>query len=72
MKLNGKIYPVEFHVIEHPATPISGLQTCQGLHLVERVSAVDTQRGVNRFSDTSNMHVEEILKEYDVLDGIGC
>ena len=44
VKLNGKINPVEFHVIEHPATPDLGLQTCQDLHLVKRVRAVETQR----------------------------
>ena len=73
VKLKGKFHPVEFHVIEHPATPVIGLQTCNDLNLVKRVSAVDTQRDENSSSDTSNLDVNEILKKYeDVFDGIGC
>ena len=73
VKLKGKFHPVEFHVIEHPATPVIGLQTSNDLNLVKRVSAVDTQRDENSSSDTSNLDVNEILKKYeDVFDGIGC
>ena len=73
VNLKGKFHPVEFHVIEHPATPVIGLQTCNDLNLVKRVSAVDTQRVENSSSDTSNLDVNEILKKYeDVFDGIGC
>ena len=68
VKLKGKFHPVEFHVIEHLATPVIGLQTCNDLILVKRVSAVDTQRDENSSSDTSNLDVNEILKKYeDVL-----
>ena len=73
VNLKGKFHPVEFHVIEHPATPVIGLQTCNDLNLVKRVSAVDTQRDENSSSDTSNLDVNEILKKYeDAFDGIGC
>ena len=73
VKLKGKFHPVEFHVIEHPSTPVIGLKTCHDLHLVKRVSAVDAQRGKSRSNDTSHMHVEEILNRYeDVFHGIGC
>ena len=67
VKLKGKFHPVEFHVIEHLATRVTGLQTCNDNN------AVDTQRDENSSSDTSNLDVNEILKKYeDVCDGIGC
>ena len=74
VKLRGKSHPVEFQIIEHPATPVIGLQTCHELNLVKRVSSVDTQGNENLSSDTScNQDVDEILKKYeDVFDGIGC
>ncbi|KAL9987237.1 hypothetical protein ACROYT_G001509 [Oculina patagonica] len=62
----------ESKIIEHPATPVIGLQTCHDLNLVKRVSSVDTQREENLSSD-NNQDVNEILKKYeDVFDGIGC
>ena len=74
VKLRGKFHPVEFQNIEHPATPVIGLQTCHELNLVKRVSSVDTQGDENLSSDTRcNQGVDEILKKYeDVFDGIGC
>ena len=35
VKLRGKTHPVEFEIIEHPATPVTGLQTCHELNLVK-------------------------------------
>ncbi|KAL9986304.1 hypothetical protein ACROYT_G000436, partial [Oculina patagonica] len=72
VKLRGKSHPVEFQIIEHPATPVIGLQTCHDLNLVKRVSSVDTQ-GEENLSSDNNQDVNEILKKYeDVFDGIGC
>ncbi len=72
VKLRGKSHHVEFQIIEHPATPVIGLQTCHELYLVKRVSAVDTQRDGKLSSDT-NHDVYEIPKKYKYLfDGIGC
>ena len=53
MKLRGKSNPVESQIIEHPATPVSGLQTCHGLNLLKRVSSVGTQGDENLSSDTT-------------------
>ena len=74
VKLRGKSHPVEFQIIEHPATPVIGLQTCHELNLVKRVSSVDTQGDENLSSGTRcNQDVDEILKKYeDVFDGIEC
>ena len=72
VKLRGKTHPVEFQVIEYPATPVIGLQTCHELNLVKRVSAVDT-KGEENLSNDTNQDVNEILQKYeDVFDGIGC
>ena len=71
VKLRGKTHPVEFQIIEHPATPVIGLQTCHQLNLVKRVSSVDTKREENLSNDT-NQDVNEILQKYeDVFDVIG-
>ena len=74
VKLSGNSHPVEFQIIEHPATPVIGLQTCHDLNLVQRVSSVHTQEDENLSSGTKcNQEVNEILMKYeDVLDGIGC
>ena len=74
VKLRGKSHPVEFQIIEHPATPVIGLQTCHELNLVKRVSSVDTKGDENLSSGTRcSQDVDEILKKYeDVFDGIGC
>ena len=72
VKLRGKTHPVEFQVIEYPATPVIGLQTCHELNLVKRVSSVDT-KGEENLSNDTNQDVNEILQKYeDVFDGIGC
>ena len=72
VKLRGKTHPVEFQVIEYPATPVIGLQTCHELNLVKRVSPVDT-KGEENLSNDTNQDVNEILQKYeDVFDGIGC
>ena len=62
VKLREKSHPVEFQIIEHPATPVIGLQTCHELNLVKRVSSVDTQGDENLSSGTRcNQDVDEIL-----------
>ena len=66
VKLRGKSHPVEFQIIEHPATPVIGLQTCHELNLVKRVSSVDTQGDENLSSGTRcSQDVDEILKKYE-------
>jgi len=72
VKLRGTTHPIEFQIIEHPATPVIGLQTSHELSLVKKVSPVDT-KGEENLSNDTNQDVNEILQKYeDVFDGTGC